>query len=123
MSLTVQILCAIALDLLIGDPRRLPHPVIFIARLARRLEAFTRVRFSSHKTAGIVTALATILATAITAFFVLEIASLVHPLLGDLLGVLLLSTTFAAKSLADHALAISSPLATGDLSPQERPWP
>ena len=116
MSLTVQILCAIALDLLIGDPRRLPHPVIFIARLARRLEAITRARFSSERTAGIVTALATIFATAITAFSVLEIASLVHPLFGDLLGILLLSTTLAAKSLADHALAIARPLAAGDLA-------
>jgi len=39
MRLEYQILVAVALDLLLGDPRWFPHPVKFIGRFALALEA------------------------------------------------------------------------------------
>ena len=47
MRLEYQILAAVALDLVLGDPRWLPHPVRGIGRLAAVLESLTR-RAASH---------------------------------------------------------------------------
>ena len=44
MSLESQILMAVALDLIIGDPRWFPHPVKLMGKLAMALEP----RFRSH---------------------------------------------------------------------------
>ena len=43
MRLEYQIVLAVLLDLLFGDPRWLPHPVRLIGRLAARCEAVSRV--------------------------------------------------------------------------------
>ena len=45
MNLTYQILAAVALDLLLGDPRWLPHPVRGIGWLAQRLERSVSASF------------------------------------------------------------------------------
>lgn len=116
MTPELILLCAIALDAVIGDPRRCPHPVRWIARFARKMEKTTWSPFGSDRVAGIRTAVTIILATAFLTWLVCFTAAALHPVLGDLVSVLILSTTLAARDLAEHAWAVFAPLAKGDLT-------
>lgn len=111
-----QVLIALALDLLIGDPRWLPHPVKIIGRFASSLEGPFRRLFRSPRLAGIITAIAVVSATGLAAFGILRGAYLVHPLAGEIASILILYTCFAARDLADHAMAVYRALQRNDLS-------
>jgi adenosylcobinamide-phosphate synthase len=95
MRLEYQILAAIALDLLVGDPRWLPHPVKFIGRLA--------------------TALCVILVTVgVSAALVIGALHL-NPAIGSVVSVLLLYFSFASRDLIDHSAAVYHALKKSDL--------
>lgn len=111
-----QILLAILLDLLLGDPRWLPHPVQGIGWLAQRSEAPLRRLIPNPKLAGIVAVVWVVGSTTAIGFGLLRLAGSIHPLLGDLVSVLLLYTCFATRSLHDHALAVYRPLKAGNLA-------
>ncbi|MDQ5987227.1 MAG: Cobalamin biosynthesis protein CobD [Syntrophus sp. SKADARSKE-3] len=118
MRLEYQILIAAVLDLLIGDPRWLPHPVKWIGRFAQFMERPTR-RILPARTAGIVTALSVILGTAFATGGLIFLASMLHPFAADAVSICLLYTTFAARDLADHSGNVLRTLREGDL-PQAR---
>ncbi|SJZ37625.1 adenosylcobinamide-phosphate synthase [Trichlorobacter thiogenes] len=109
-----QILLAILLDLLLGDPRWLPHPVQGIGWLAQGLEAPLRRLIANPKLAGIIAVLLMVGSTVLIAFGLLKAAALLHPLAGDVVAILLLYTCFATRSLHDHALAVYRPLKAGN---------
>ena len=104
MTLTMQILAAIGLDLLWGDPRRLPHPVKGMGWLALTLEAPLRRRIANPRLAGIVTAMVVVAGTAAAAALLLAAAYRLHPWAGDALSILLLSTCFAGSGRLARAL-------------------
>jgi len=120
MRLEYQILIALALDLALGDPRWLPHPVRLIGRLTTALEARTRRAIPDARFAGSVTALAVILAAVLATGSLLRAAEWLHPLLGDVVAILLLYTTIAARDLADHSNGVDRALAEGDLAEARR---
>lgn len=115
MRFEYQILAALLLDLLIGDPRWFPHPVKFIAQLASGLESLMRRSISNARAAGIATALLVILITGGTVGILILCASRLHPVLGGAVSVLLLYTTFAARDLADHSTEVYRALERSDL--------
>src|SRR5450830_841706 len=115
MNLTYQILAAVALDLLVGDPRWLPHPVRGIGWLAQRLERPTRCLIRNEKAAGIVTVLLVVLTAGVSAWGLIYIAGLCHPLAADLVSIILIYTTIAARDLARHSGAVFRALAAGNL--------
>ena len=110
-----QILLAILLDLLLGDPRWLPHPVQGIGWLAQHAEAPLRRLIPNQKLAGLVAVVWVVGSAVLIGFGLLKGAALLHPLAGDLLAILLLYTCFATRSLHDHALAVYRPLMAGNL--------
>jgi adenosylcobinamide-phosphate synthase len=112
----LQILLAILLDLLLGDPRWLPHPVQGIGWLAQRCEAPVRRLISNQKLAGVVMVCLVVGGTTAIGFGLLKVASVIHPLVGDLTSILLLYSCLATRSLHDHALAVYRPLVSGDLA-------
>ncbi|MDD2501385.1 MAG: adenosylcobinamide-phosphate synthase CbiB [Geobacter sp.] len=109
-----QILLAILLDLLLGDPRWLPHPVQGIGWLAQRAEAPLRRLIANAKLAGIIEVFLVVGSTVLVGFGLLKAAALLHPLAGDIVAILLLYTCLATRSLHDHALAVYRPLVAGD---------
>jgi adenosylcobinamide-phosphate synthase len=115
MTLEGQVVAAIAADLAFGDPRWLPHPVRLIGRVAMSLEAPTRRVFTDTRLAGIITACLTVGGTALVAWALVQSAARLHPLLGDMLSIILLYTCFAARDLADHAIDVFRALRSGDL--------
>jgi len=120
MRLEYQILAAVALDLLVGDPRWLPHPVKGIGRLAAALERLTRRLLPWPRAAGIVTALAVAAAAGAGAWGLVQLAALAHPAAADAVGVVVIYTTIAPRDLARHSLAVLRPLAAGDLGEARR---
>lgn len=115
IPLPLQILIAVGLDALCGDPRWLPHPVQAIAKLALTLEAPLRRTISNAKYAGIIATIAVVAGTAGCCAALLSITTMIHPLLGDLVAILVLYTTLAARDLSRHARAVAQPLRAGDL--------
>jgi adenosylcobinamide-phosphate synthase len=115
MRLEFQILAAVVLDLLVGDPRWLPHPVRAIGWLAARLGPAARRGLGSTRVAGLIAALSVYVAAGLSAWGAIRLASLVHPLAGDLVSILIMYTTLAARDLARHSMAVFRPLAQGDL--------
>lgn len=116
MNLACQILAAVALDVLLGDPRWLPHPVRGIGRLAQRLEPAMRRTIRSERTAGVA---AVLLVTGVAGAGVMgaiRLAGLFHPSAADIVSLVAIYTSIAARDLARHSLAVYRALEVGDLT-------
>jgi adenosylcobinamide-phosphate synthase len=120
MRLEYQILTAVAIDLLVGDPRWLPHPVRATGRLALGLEKLSRRTLGSTRIAGSVAAMAVYLLTGLTAWGVMQLAALLHPWAADVAAVWLIYTAIAARDLAAHSTTVFRALTVGDLSEARR---
>ncbi|MFW8601153.1 adenosylcobinamide-phosphate synthase CbiB [Desulfobacterota bacterium M19] len=115
-DLAVLIAAAFLLDLALGDPVWLPHPVRAIGYLAGRLEAWSRKVMSAHlKAAGFVTVIMVLVLTVGLAWFILLMAAALNPWLWSLVGLYLLYASLAAHDLARHAGRVSAALESGDL--------
>jgi adenosylcobinamide-phosphate synthase len=121
MRLEYQILLAVALDLLVGDPRWLPHPVRLIGRFAMAVEAPFRRLIKSPRIAGVVTALVVVSLTAVVSFALVRGAGFAHPYAGDLVSITLLWTGIAARDMVKHSSEIVGALNSGSLS-EARRW-
>ncbi|MCK5825909.1 MAG: cobalamin biosynthesis protein CobD [Desulfuromusa sp.] len=115
ISLSTQVLLALLLDFLIGDPRWFPHPVKGIGWLAMIIEEPLRLQFSPRN-AGIIAVTLVVLISTLVAWFAVAVAALIHPLAGDLVTIFILFTCFAMEDLRHHARAVYYPLMAGDLS-------
>ena len=110
------ILGAVALDLMLGDPRRLPHPVLGIGRFITWAEKVLRRAVPDERVGGIILLVATVGVTTVSAWLVLRCAYLLHPLAGYIITLLLSWTCLAARSLHDESRLVADALATGDLT-------
>ncbi|MFH1217844.1 MAG: adenosylcobinamide-phosphate synthase CbiB [Pseudomonadota bacterium] len=115
MSLVFQIILALLLDAMLGDPRRLPHPVRLIGALAAGVENSCRRIFSRERLAGIAAVVVVLAVTGGAGWGLIRLAAFFHPLAGDVVGVLLLYFCFAARDLADHSRAVHRALDAGDV--------
>jgi len=114
ISLEYQILIAILLDQLLGDPRWLPHPVRIIGAACNGCERITRAVLPPFA-AGICTVVLILGLTGATTWAVVAGANLLHPWLGNAVSILLLYTTIAARDLVSHSRQVFAALAAGDL--------
>lgn len=118
VSLALILLAAYMLDLIVGDPRSLPHPVVYMGKAISAIERLIR-RFvlqpRSLKRAGVLLPLLVAGgAWGLTALLV-GLLSWVSPWLGWAAGAWLISTTIAAKGLKEAGLAVYVELRKGDL--------
>ncbi|MGI6436052.1 MAG: adenosylcobinamide-phosphate synthase CbiB [Syntrophomonadaceae bacterium] len=112
------ILAALILDLLVGDPRWLPHPVIGIGLLIRKGEAAVRSLARSPgalKLGGSLMVLLIVAGTYLITWLIITLANLWHPYAGIGVSVVLMSQTLAVNSLYQHAWAVLRPLRQGHL--------
>ncbi|MDD5757843.1 MAG: adenosylcobinamide-phosphate synthase CbiB [Desulfobulbaceae bacterium] len=115
MPLGYAILIAYALDLLIGDPLWLPHPVRAMAGLAQAGENFWRATLCNQKLAGVMTVISVLGGVGATVFALLTLAKSAHPLAGDWLTIYLLYSSLATRDLARHSRGVYKALAACDL--------
>jgi adenosylcobinamide-phosphate synthase len=114
ISLEYQILIAILLDQLLGDPRRLPHPVRIIGAACAGGERLTRAVLPPFA-AGICSVILVLGLTAGTTWAVVAGAHLLHPWLGSLLSIFLLYTTIATRDLVRHSTDVYTALKNANL--------
>ena len=113
MIYILQLLSAVILDLCIGDPPWLPHPVCAIGRLCTLCENITRRAFLNSYLAGTATVFLVLAGTGSSVALLLYSAALLSPVLGVVLSILLLATTIAIRDLLRHSNAVYLQLIAG----------
>lgn len=114
LLLIVIIFLAIALDLIMGDPRSFPHPVVLIGKLITVLDK--RWNKGKYRVAKGVCLVFTVL-TVVAAFtiFVLYVAYLIHPIVAIVVHIYLVSSTIAINGLHVAATKVYRPLVKQDI--------
>lgn len=117
------VLAGVGLDIILGDPRWMPHPVIVIGRLIKLGEKTVRRLTRSPrglKIGGLILSLVIVLGS--YAFFgaVLKGAFYLNTYLGWTLSILVMSQALAINSLYKHARSVAIPLKQGNLEGARR---
>lgn len=125
----VDIILAFILDILVGDPYWLPHPVRFIGGLISRCERFLRQIIKRVKpghgngkaennlelAAGACLMLLVVSISFLVVFFILRLATAVHPVLFHAINIYFLYTSLATRCLAHEAKKVYNVLKTGNI--------
>jgi adenosylcobinamide-phosphate synthase len=106
---------AFVADLLFGDPRRLPHPVVGIGRLIAGLEKLLYHRVRPLRLGGLLLVFSTLLLTAVLAWGILALAGWLHPAIGIIALVWLAWNCLAVHELHRQSAVVVDRLAGGDL--------
>ncbi|MEY8420754.1 adenosylcobinamide-phosphate synthase CbiB [Oscillospiraceae bacterium 44-5] len=120
----MEILCAalggFCLDLLLGDPAWMPHPVVFMGRSIEKLEVFLRKTFPKELLAGAVLAAVLPLGTLSLSGLTLWLCGLVHPALRFALDTVWCWQCLALKGLGGEAENVRKALTAGTLEEARR---
>lgn len=107
---------AIMIDLIVGDPRSIPHPVVLIGRFISAFERlWNRGTAQQRKLSGALLTVIVVGGVWLVSGLVLALLERLHPGLVLIAELWLLSTTLAIKGLGDAARAVVKPLTKGDL--------
>ncbi|MGB9082811.1 MAG: adenosylcobinamide-phosphate synthase CbiB, partial [Desulfuromonadaceae bacterium] len=117
---SLVIFLALLIDLAIGDPRWLPHPVVAIGRLIHRLDGALRHKRLNQRLAGVLLLLLVVICSAGTTWILLQALVSLLPLAGWIAAVVLSSTCLAARSLHKESARVASALQAGDLPTARR---
>ena len=117
-----MVAAALAVDLAVGDPARLPHPVVAIGRWIRWVERITYVEAPKERSFrfGVLLCASTVLLSGAAAYAIVAVCASLHPWLGYAANVWLISTTIAWRGLADAGLRVYRPLSGGRLDEARR---
>ena len=109
------ILFAFILDLILGDPHWLLHPVRLIGRLIAFLEDNLRKTKIPLKISGIILVLCVVLFTSGLSFVLVKSAYMVNYYLGMMVSVVIVYFAIAPRNLYDESMKIYSFLRKGDI--------
>jgi adenosylcobinamide-phosphate synthase len=109
------ILLSVMLDLIIGDPKWLPHPVILFGKIISTIEKAWN-KGGRKKLKGIILAAFLPFSVFIISLFLLKLLYAISYLLGTAIEIYLISTTIAIRGLRDAAMEVYHPLKSGELS-------
>lgn len=114
-----SILFGFLIDLILGDPRSIPHPVVLIGKLITFLEKNLRRLFPKtvrgENLAGAVLWLCVVSVSTAVPAAVLYLAYQIHPLVCILLESIMCWQILATKSLKDESMKVYHALKGGDL--------
>jgi len=114
----LSIYAAFLIDLLIGDPASLPHPVRLMGAYISFFEKQVRKIAKSElgiKAAGVLLLITTAGLAYLLTWYLLKLAGSISPYLYHGLNILLLYTCIAARCLSDEGSRIFHALDNGDL--------
>lgn len=110
------IVLAIVIDLVVGDPRSLPHPVVLIGRFISAFERlWNRGTAQQRRVSGFMLTIFVVGGVWVISWLALALLERLHPGVALIAELWLLSTTLAIKGLGDAARAVIQPLTQGDL--------
>lgn len=120
-GMIILIGAAVLLDLVFGDPKWLPHPVVGFGKLISFLEKKLNKGSGRQKRRRGVLLTAVIVTIVYGAsFLLLSLFYNIHWLAGAVLEAWLISTTIAIKGLKEAALNVAVPLSQGRLAESRR---
>ena len=113
------ILIGFGLDLVIGDPHSIPHPVVFIGKLISALEKrlrriFPKTMRGENLAGAVLWILAAGISTAVPAA-ILWLCSRIHPALALGVEAVMCCQILCTKSLRDESMKVYKALGTGDI--------
>jgi adenosylcobinamide-phosphate synthase len=111
---------ALLLDLTLGDPRWLPHPVVLIGRLIGTLDNALYNAISHKRLAGILLLVLTAGSAGTAAWLLIRGSCFLHPLAGFLAAVCISYTCLAARSLHHESALVAEALANGNINDARR---
>ncbi|MBE9227552.1 cobalamin biosynthesis protein [Phormidium sp. LEGE 05292] len=116
-----QVILAIAatLDYLIGDPWGWPHPVRLMGWIIHNFQTYTAKYFHyplAQRIAGMVLAIGLVTISGIGSWLVIQAAQSLHPLLGNIIAIILLASCFAGHSLRAAAAEVLQSLNKKDIT-------
>ncbi|QGG46892.1 adenosylcobinamide-phosphate synthase CbiB [Heliorestis convoluta] len=120
------LILALLIDLFLGDPRWLPHPVVAMGKLISSLEKKLYLQKSKQEKPqalywrGALLSLIVVITTFLITTLVVTIAQALGTLLATFIAALLLGIALAARSLAGAALEIKDLLEQGNLAEARR---
>lgn len=112
----MTVMGSVLLDLILGDPSWLPHPVVFIGRFIGRTEALLRRIIANERFAGVLLLAIVVCGSSGTAYLLLELFNFIHPLAAELAGMFIGYTCLAARSLHLESAKVGEALARGDIA-------
>lgn len=116
--MALQIVLAFIIDLLTGDPQGFPHPVVIIGRAITALERclLPLCRNKWHeRLAGTFLTVTIVFGTYLVVYMILRSFTMIHPRLGYVVSVWLISSSLAVRSLAAAGMKVLKPLILHDL--------
>ena len=112
---SLTIFFALLLDLIVGDPRWLPHPVVAIGGLISLLDRKLRLDWLHERLAGVLLLLVVVTVSAVVTWIVLRLFAMLLPLAGWVAAIIISSTCLAARSLHVESRRVAAALQAGDL--------
>jgi len=97
---------AFLLDLVLGDPESLPHPIRWMGKSITFMEPIFRRLPTGPAISGAFLSISLIAATWVLTSLVIQASELIHPLAGDALEILIIYYAVSARSLEDSALEV-----------------
>lgn len=136
MILTVEIAIGFLLDLILGDPLWLPHPIVYIGKTIRSLKKKIQTKLygcpyseltkeeketlqrekKREQNLGMMLALLVVVGTFLITFFALAIANKIHPLFRYILETFWIYQILATKCLKTESMKVYGKLREGDLA-------
>ncbi len=97
---------AFLLDLVLGDPESLPHPIRWMGKSITFMEPIFRRLPTGPAISGAFLSISLIAATWALTSLVIQAFELIHPFAGDVLEILIIYYAVSARSLEDCALKV-----------------
>ena len=114
LAATLPLLMAFVIDLAIGDPQRMPHPVRAIGKMIEWAEPPLRM-LPSERLSGIILTVFVVAVTYLLTSCVLYVSAQHSPAMYYIVAAVTLYFTIAVKSLADEAESVVLALESGDM--------
>lgn len=119
-NLSLIIPLAFILDLILGDPRWLPHPVRLMGKGIEKIEGLLRKTAIPLKPSGILLVIVIIGLTFSTSLLMLKIAYAINYYFGLIISALIIYTAIAPRNLYDESMDVYRKLKGGNLESARR---
>lgn len=108
----IEIIAAVGIDWLLGDPPDWPHPIRFIGWIIRKVETLVRSVFSNLYAGGVIL-LFTVIAVNVSLLLLVKL--IIHPTFFKVIEIYLLYAFLAARCLSDEGLKVKKCIDDGNL--------
>lgn len=115
LAAILPIIIGFAIDLILGDPYALPHPIRLIGTLISKLEAFTRKHFKSLRFGGVFLGVTVLFLSTSVPFLILFFSYKLNIILGIAVESILCYYLIAPKCLRDESMKVYRAINENDI--------